>query len=185
MSYTILLSGHKRSQRQVRDELRAAGFTHVEIADNASPHWGFSSYTDPQVAEKEGKPNAGHTPGTKHPAALEHLIREGDHEDGCTLSEKTGKPIKCAHVGLTEHRGHKCKHVGDDYTADPRIAFLTVTHDDERSIDQAQELAEKYGWMVRSHWQTKPPPKKDIYESLFEQMNNKIEALEKAVRRGN
>lgn len=77
----VVLSGHKRTEKQVRKALEDAGFTLVETRPD---NWGLPSYTDPITAEMAGKPNSGHTPGTPHPDALIHLVLDGDHDAGCT-----------------------------------------------------------------------------------------------------
>lgn len=143
--------------------LASAGFV---VADE-SHDWEFPSYTDPIAAEKAGHPNSGHTPRTAHPETLRHLIQADDHE-ACTLDDE-GEPVECPHVNQTEERPHKCKHVGEPYAADPRIVFLTVTHTDERAIDQAQDIADKLSWSLRAHWETFiPRPKKPSTQEMID-----------------
>lgn len=175
-SHTLLISGHKRSKLSVQEELSGAGFELV-LLKPGEDHWGFPSYTDPLTAEAFGHPNAGHTPGTAHPFALEHLVLDGDHEKGCTLSEATGKPVKCEHVGQTEERHHDCKHVGDPYEPDPRIAFVTVSHADPRSIDHAQDIASKFAWSLRTYWETPAPPKENELMVYLAKMQVQIDEL--------
>lgn len=188
----VVISGHKRTEPQARKALAAAGITviptHLPNGDPNPKHrvddWGLPSYTDPITAEKAGQPNAGHTPGSQHPAQLEYLILEGDHADRPECAEG------CDWHDPTEPRDHACKHVGEDYEQDQRVGFVAGTVECPEldaaavtlAVTKAHDAVEKIGWQLRAHWETQPAGFKapDPVE-LIAAMEDRLAALEEAL----
>jgi len=144
LPHLCIVSGPVTARDRVIGALGAAGLQARE-----SDGHGLPSHPDPITAHANGAPNSGHTPGTPHPETLDFLIAEGDHDKGCTVSEKTGKPIKCEHIGQTETRPNPLtKHHGADYVEDPSVGFLAVECDDP---DKVIGILADSGWMLRMH----------------------------------
>jgi hypothetical protein len=146
----VVVSGNKRTVKQAIEVLAEAGFAQSETRRD---DWGLPSYVDPLEAEKAGKPNAGHTPGTPHPGELHYLIFEGDHAELEECAEG------CDHVGLTEPRQHVCKYVGKPYAKDERIAFVGFTLDCEleamsEAVTKADHVITPLGWQLRAYWES-------------------------------
>lgn len=123
---TIVLSGPNTFRHQVATSLKREGF---EVGPETHGH-GLPSYTDPITAHEAGKPNAGHTPGTEHPAEL--LAVEED-DDG-----------NAVHVPVP----HDCEDAGSPYEDDPDIGWVSARGLD---VDRAQAVAQGFGWQLRMH----------------------------------
>lgn len=115
----VTLSGPVDTQAQCVAALKAAGMRllHTESA-------GLPSHTDPITAREAGHPNAGHTPGTRHPVML--LTVDG---------EEFPNPV-------AETHGNEA------YQPDPSVGFITVASD---AHDTAHQIAVAYGWRLRRH----------------------------------
>jgi hypothetical protein len=126
-----VFSGPIGQRGQAYQAIIGAGMR-VIVSEPTESH-GLPSYPDPLVAHEQGAPNAGHTPGTKHPATLRHFAGKG--EDGTSVYES---------------RPHECENVGEDYEADTRIGFVTLTGSDS-VLDAAARAATTVGWQLRMH----------------------------------
>lgn len=152
----MVFSGPVAQRADVHTALERAGFQHRPEGVGpdglpADPSHGLPSYPDPLAASEAGKPNAGHTPGTLHPATLDFLA-----DDGESVEERENP--------LTEHHGKP-------YGADPTIGFLTFLGD---MVDTARPVAERYGWSLRMHRAAgvmpKLPPDPPVIAELKEEL---------------
>ena len=124
----VVVSGPGSELSTVEELLASAGAKVPQVDgvvfDKNSSH-GLPSYPDPITAEAAGHPNAGHTPGTPHPATLRFKGEDG-----------------------LEERPNPVQHHGEAYEEDSSIAFLTVECGDPNVVER---VLQGRPWIVRMH----------------------------------